>query len=366
MAARPPRPPSARRPPPDPGESSPAADGERGAHVPKVGDAERSRKRSPSPTPRKRATSLSRTGRDPGLDSYGPAGHRLRSESPSSRPGTQQRQDEGSAVRAELFPDRAQNAAPALRRGPEALQELERLSGPAAHVSAGAPSLSPVSAAGLSSRLRLTQQMASKSVGLNDPGSFTAGTLGVLGSQQVGKGMALRIGLVNPGPPVNSSRLRVGAAAGAPKIAPSTLVASRLLGELKEHGGPGARAAPAPAAHPGRKGPRTALWASEIRAASMRFGRDAQEETEPPHTAAASTGPKPHLPADKDPWVALERLRLNPESAEFVYMLSYRRNDGMCLGFGSSASIRRVRLSSVEGFRVQCLEVSGQGRGFRL
>jgi len=76
------------------------------------------------------------------------------------------------------------------------------------------------------------------------------------------------------------------------------------------------------------------MWASEIRAASMRFGRDTQEEAEPLRTATASTGPNPHLPADKDPWAALERLRLNPESAEFVYMLPYRRDDGIAEGLG--------------------------------
>jgi len=381
MEGRPPRPPSGARrgaansPPPLPPidapehartEYSPAAAGSL-------------RKRSPSPTPHKRSASLSRTGRDPSVN---PQGGRLRSASPSSRPGTQHQRAPDAAERpahdasvrgrrleaasSEAVPPAglaARGAAGSAQRGSDVLLELERLSGSevpgqvvmGAHGAAqpsspvmlpGGRALGTMSAAGISSRLRLAQQISSNSAGLQTVGSLTVGSLGAspVDDRQAGRGISLRVAHVNASP-AGSTKLRVGGAPGAPKIAPSTLVATRLFGELKEQAGKGsAQPLPRPegptsttaAARHGRTSPRTAMWASEIRAASIRFDQGAAADSERERTSstgssrtAGTSGPKPHLPPEQDPWVALERLRLNPESPEFIYMIPYRRNEGV-------------------------------------
>jgi hypothetical protein len=248
----------------------------------------------------------------------------------------------------------ARGAESSMRRGPEVLLALERLSGlespgqivmgvhetqpdRSSPVMPGGKTLGPMSAAGISSRLRLAQQTSSNSAGLQTVGSLTVSSLGAspVDGRQAGRGIALRVGHVNTSP-AGGTRLRVGGAARAPKIAPSTLVASRLFGELKEQAGSsqqlpkteGQNGSGAAATRHGRASPRTAVWASEIRAASIRFDQgavDPEQRTD----SAGKNGPKPHLPSAQDPWVALERLRLNPESSEFVYMIPYRRSEGV-------------------------------------
>jgi hypothetical protein len=356
MEGRPPRPPSGTRrggaksplPPGDSPEASaeyaPAATGSL-------------RRRSPSPTPHKRSSSLSRTGRDPLINPVG--GTRLRSASPSSRPGTQQRGQDADPVGASggTLPPvvlAACGAESSMRRGSEVLLALERLSGSespgqvvmgvremqpdrSSPAMPGGKTLGPMSAAGISSRLRLAHQTSSNSAGLQTVGSLTVGSLGAspVDGRQAGRGIALRVGHVNTSP-AGGTKLRVGGAPGAPKIAPSTLVATRLFGELKEQAG-SSRQLPKPAGQSGsraaatrhgRTSPRTAVWASEIRAASIRFDQGAVDPEQ--RTGSAGTSdPKSHLPAAQDPWVALERLRLKPESPEFVYMIPYRRSEGV-------------------------------------
>lgn len=310
------------------------------------------RKRSPSPTPHKRSSSLSRVGRDPNVN---PHVSRQRSASPAapSRPGTQQcDRDQEPEVNNDRkggreipIPDPARNAAEAARRGSEAIIKFERLSGLdssdrtqmiSGQTLAGRGNLSPMSAAGISSCLRLAQHSSSKAAGLQTVGSLTIGSLGAspVDSRQAGRGITLRVGQVGASP---SSKLRVGGAPGGPKIAPSTLVA-RLFGELKQQAAVGPAVSPNPALaasaqHAGRKSPRTAMWASEIRAASMRFDESGANGNLPSQLQSmpSSACGERHLPADKDPWVALERLRLKPESAEFVYMIPYHRSKALPL-----------------------------------
>ena len=225
--------------------------------------AGRSRKRSPSPTPHKRSSSLSRSGRDPTVTNYLPG--RLRSLSPSitdaafgvdaSKQKTRDASVSGNKPQlpsdgragqqptleirepaapvpsdltgAALATVPARHAAECTRRGADALLELERagerLSGLAVvsdvqpRGGSGQPApppgkavLSPMSAAGVSSRLRLTQNSAAQAgvlAGAGRAGSIqqTAlgwrGASGLLGGgaadvRQAGRGITLRVGQV--------------------------------------------------------------------------------------------------------------------------------------------------------------------------
>ena len=328
------------------------------------------RKRSPSPTPHKRSSSLSRTGRDPSINAVPHS--RLRSASPASRPSTQLTRGNG-------------DVAERTHRGSDVLVDLERKSGAESSAQPSrvvAPSLAAsaggtarhLTVAGLSSRLKMAESASAKSAGLQTVGSLTVGSLGAspVDGRQAGRGIWLRVGQASTkskagrqveasrcalGRPSPITKLRVGGAASGLKISPSTLTASRLFGELKEHSFitslPSHKAPSAQASGMlvGRMSPRTAMWASEVRAASMRFDQ-APLHADTQHATSSNAGtnvPKPHLPSDKDPWVALERLRQTPESAEFVYMIQYRRDRGLPLNPYHVKVVPHAKVSSAFG-----------------
>ena len=345
------------------------------------GPAKKQRKRSPSPTTNRRASSLSRPGRDAAERLS--TGSRLRSLSPAIS-------QRWSEVReAESGHEPASNESEDARRGTKALLELERLStltqpfqqhAPASVQAGGraAPagmSLPQMSAAGISSRLRLTQQTPAQAAGLIEPplgGSLSAALPLGGGGAAVGgrgRGIALRVGQVGALRGPGAKSMRVG-----PKMAPSTLVPSRRASDMREKenatgqgGGHGTAE--------DRIAGRTQTWKAEVRAASLRHaegkhdaGGDAQSHSDggahergvgaerDPREAISlaesraqgigtSAGQPSEAAETKDPWVALERLRRDPESAEFVYMLPYRRAAGLPLNPYHLKVVPRTRVA---------------------
>ena len=351
------------------------------------GPAKKQRKRSPSPTTNRRASSLSRPGRDAAERLS--TGSRLRSLSPAIS-------QRWSEVReAESGHEPASNESEDARRGTKALLELERLSTLTQSFQQHAPtsvqaggraapagmSLPQMSAAGISSRLRLTQQTPAQAAGLIEPplgGSLSAALpLGGVGAAVGGRGrgIALRVGQVGALRGPGAKSMRVG-----PKMAPSTLVPSRRAADMREKenatgqgGGHGALRAGGAEEAGDRSAGRTQTWKAEVRAASLRHaegkhdtGGDAQSHSDggahergvgaerDPRAVSSraqgigtSTGQPSEAAETKttDPWEALERLRRNPESAEFVYMLPYRRAAGLPLSPYHLKVVPRTRVA---------------------
>ena len=225
------------------------------------------------------------------------------------------RSGQGTLAVQEKQADPASNVAVAARRASEVLLEFERLAeleklsdvdrthsvGGQTQTLPGGRNLDPLSAACISSRLRLTQQTASKAAGLQTVGSLTATSLGSpqTDTRKAGRGITLAVGQVGVSPS-GSTKLRVGGAGKGPKIAGSSLVAPRLFAELKQQPTNAAAAAAlhtTTATNPsGRQSPRAAraaTWASEIRAASLRF--DERLSLAPPGVSICAFIPAKHL-----------------------------------------------------------------------